>query len=398
MTNKICILNYWWAANYGANLTAYALQQLIDNSVLVDNSDWSQWISEEKQGFHLYFAEKYLLTTPVCRKVSDFIVLNNMVETFIVGSDQVFRKKTNRKVAETFLLDFATPDKKKIAFSASFGVDKENFLKETDSKVIQRMKESLKSFDCISVREKQGVEICKDLFGVDAEWIIDPVFILDSFKYKELAGISKKKKAPLIASCMFMKKDKKIDKFLTEKYGYRVVELHNSKYTIEDWLNTIKTCEFLITNSYHAMCFAVIFNKPFICLSKDMGAASRFESLFEMLGIENQSIDSIEEIYSKDCIFKIDYEKVNKRIAEERERGLLFLKKALDAPAGKYEEKQKVRTRFLEEKLCQLEQQATLAYQIKKSLWNLWLIIFYKFLPEPLKTIIRKLRDMTKCK
>ena len=146
------------------------------------------------------------------------------------------------------------------------------------------------------------------------------------------------------------------------------------------------------------MCFAIIFNKPFICLSKDMGAASRFESLFEMLGIENQSIDSIEEIYSKDCIFKIDYEKVNKRIAEERERGLLFLKKALDAPAGKYEEKQKVRTRFLEEKLCQLEQQATLAYQIKKSLWNLWLIIFYKFLPEPLKTIIRKLRNMTKCK
>lgn len=389
---NIYIQNFWYVNNYGACLTAYALynilQKLNYNSYLIDQSKYNEALA------YIFgnFIKRY------CRTIDKNDVQNLSISAFITGSDQVFRPELTGEKFSQFMLDFVSESSRKVSVSASFGVDKENFLKETDSKVIQRMKESLKSFDCISVREKQGVEICKDLFGVDAEWIIDPVFILDSFKYKELAGISKKKKAPLIASCMFMKKDKKIDKFLTEKYGYRVVELHNSKYTIEDWLNTIKTCEFLITNSYHAMCFAIIFNKPFICLSKDMGAASRFESLFEMLGIENQSIDSIEEIYSKDCIFKIDYEKVNKRIAEERERGLLFLKKALDAPAGKYEEKQKVRTRFLEEKLCQLEQQATLAYQIKKSLWNLWLIIFYKFLPEPLKYIIRKLRDMTKCK
>ena len=26
---NICLLNYWWAANYGANLTAYALYNLL---------------------------------------------------------------------------------------------------------------------------------------------------------------------------------------------------------------------------------------------------------------------------------------------------------------------------------------------------------------------------------
>ena len=111
-----------------------------------------------------------------------------------------------------------------------------------------------------------------------------------------------------------------------------------------------------------------------------------------MLGIENQCINSIEEIYEKDCVFKVDWDVVNRRIEEERRRGLEFLKKALDAPCGKFEEKQAVRTKYLEDRVAELESQANLKYQIKKELWNLWLVIFHKYLPEPVKNIIRKLR------
>ena len=111
-----------------------------------------------------------------------------------------------------------------------------------------------------------------------------------------------------------------------------------------------------------------------------------------MLGIENQCINSIDEIYERDCVFKVDWNRVNRRIEEERQRGLEFLKKALDAPCGKFEEKQAVRTKYLEDRVCELEQQANLKYQIKKELWNLWLVIFHKYLPEPVKNLIRKLR------
>ena len=124
-----------------------------------------------------------------------------------------------------------------------------------------------------------------------------------------------------------------------------------------------------------------------------MGASARFESLFEMLGIEDQSINNINEIYEKDCIFKIDYEKVNRRIEEEAQRGLNFLKKALEAPVREKEEKIEARMKFLENKVCELEKEATLKYQIKKELWYLWLIIFHKYLPKPIKIIIRFVRD-----
>ena len=48
-----------------------------------------------------------------------------------------------------------------------------------------------------------------------------------------------------------------------------------------------------------------------------------------MLGIENQCVNSIDEIYEKDCVFKVDWDVVNRRIEEERQRGVEKLKKAL---------------------------------------------------------------------
>lgn len=389
---NINILNFWWAANYGANLTAYALQQLIENSILVDNSDFQQCLAS-KQEFHRNFAKTYLNTGNVCRSTLSLLNLNKICNTFIVGSDQVFRPYLNKRIADTFLLDFADTNAKKIAFSASFGVNKEKFLKENSQQSIEKIKQALKSFDYISIREKSGIEICRDVLGINAKWIIDPVFVLDKSKYNELIFNSKKDFSGNIVSCIFEKQNNKLDKYLEKKYHKKVVELWHSNLSVEDWLNAIKNCEFLVTNSYHAMCFAIIFNKPFIALSKDMGASARFESLFEMLNIKDQSINDIKEIYERNCIFEVDYDVVNKRIEEERQKGLDFLKMALKAPVQVTPAKVEARMKFLENKVCELEQQATVKYQIKKELWNSWLIIFHKYLPTPVKNVIRLVRD-----
>lgn len=395
MKETVFITNYWDAINYGANLTAYALQQLIENSMLVDNSDFRQYLGESRYNFHLNFAKKYLKTSNNYQKVQDFLNLNNKSNTFIVGSDQVFRPIYTNQMLDQYLLDFVGENVKKIAFSASFGVDKEKFLQENSSETIEHMKTSLKSFDFISVREKSGVEICKDLFGVDAEWIIDPVFILDKTKYENIIKNTTENYSNKIVSYVLdtNQEYENAHKYLSKKYNLEVIELANSNESIENWLAAIKNCKFLITDSFHGMCFAIIFNKPFICLSNKQRGASRFESILEMLDIENQCIDNINEIYEKDCIFKIDYEKVNQRITEEAQRGLNFLKKALESPSGKKEEKIEAKMQFLENKVYELEQQATLKYQIKKELWYLWLIIFHKYLPNPIKNIIRFMRD-----
>ena len=418
MENKqnIFITNFWYAVNnYGANLTAFALQQILNsygNSVLIDNSDKFEERKDRKISFSYDFKKQNLIYSKYVSKISDIKTLDFKVNTYVTGSDQVFRPIYTRGKLEQYLLDFVEPDKKKIAFSASFGVNKKQFLKENSQDIIEHIKNSLQSFDFISVREKSGVEICKDLFDVKAEWIIDPVFILDKSKYDELIENITPHPNPLPKgarekTCLYKNKIvayvldtndeyKKAYKYLEKKYNKKVIETANSNISVESWLKSIRDCDLFVTDSFHGMCYALIFNKPFICLANKDRGATRFDSICEMLGIENQCIDSITEVTQKDCVFKIDYEGVNRRIEHERQRGLDFLQKALEAPVTKTQEKIDVRMEYLEQRVCELEEQNNLSYQFKKYIWEKWLVIYYGYLPTPIKNIIHLFWQMIK--
>ena len=187
--DKVFICNYWWfQSNYGAILTAYAINNLIENSILVNDINIKfHELYNLRYTFSFPFRKKYLKTIKLNDKYISLVELNKKANTFVVGSDQVFRIGTNFKERRyQYLLDFAYLKTKKIAFSASFGLDKKGVIEEAGKEAILWTKISLKSFDFISVREKSGVEICRDLFDVKAEWIIDPVFILDKSKWDEL--------------------------------------------------------------------------------------------------------------------------------------------------------------------------------------------------------------------
>lgn len=408
MRNKkqIHIINFWHTRNnYGANLTSFALQQILlqcdlENELINNPPKQNEIIYKNCFGFD--FQKQHLITTPYLDK--NIQSLNSISNCFITGSDQVFRPIYTREKLYEYMLDFAEADKTKIAFSASFGVDKEGFLKENSEDVLEHMKKSLKSFDFISVREKSGVEICKDLFDVKAEWIIDPVFILDKSKYDELIENITPHPTPLPQgarekTCLYKNKIvayvldtsdeyKKSYKYLEKNYNKKVIETANSNISVENWLKSIRDCDLFITDSFHGMCFALIFNKPFICLANKDRGATRFDSICEMLGVENQCIDSITEVTQRDCIFKVDYEVVNKRIEEERQRGLEFLQKALEAHVTKTQEKINARMKYLENRVCELEEQNSLSYQLKKYLWEKWLIVYHCYLPMPIKKCI----------
>lgn len=405
MVKRFYLMNMWYNRyNYGAKLTGYALYEIL-NDLNIDNYMVDLFECFKignlfcKNGF-TDFDKKYMKSVFNGFDYSNLYKLNNNAEAYIVGSDQIWRYGKDNP----FLLDFVNSDKKKIAFSASFGVDKEQFLKENSNETIEKMKNSLKSFDFISVREKSGVEICKDLFDVKAEWIIDPVFILDKSKYDELIDNENKEiyrttqndnhtyLNKIVSYVLDTSNDyKKAYKYLGKKYNINVIETANSNISVENWLKSIRDCELFITDSFHGMCFALIFNKPFICLANKSRGKARFDSICEMLCVENQCINSINEVYEKDCVFKVDYKVVNERIKEERQRGLDFLKTALEAPVIKTQEKIDARIQYLESRVKELETENKFSYLLKKSIWNIWKKFFYS-LPVFTQEFIRKIR------
>lgn len=358
----VYIQNFWHANNYGAVITGYALYKIIEqkgyDTKLIDVST-----TEDKRKYNFNkFINKYCKTTKHIQTYSDLEDIIDPTATYIAGSDQIFRPDLAKDNLSNFLLDYLKTQRK-IAFSASFGLSKDEFIENNSKKDVNHIKDSLQSFDFVSVREYDGVDICKNVFNVDAEHIIDPVFILDKTKYDEIIKTSKKNYQNKIVSYVLHLNNMDIWR-LKRHFKENVINIVQWNDPIEDWLNAIKNCKFLITDSFHGACMALIFNKPFICIiKKDMRSpsgiflrgSSRFKSIFKMLGIENQGINSVDEIYKRDCIFNIDYNKVNRRIEEEKKYGNEALDKALSCPIGNLDKKDKIRVGYLEEMIHKLE-------------------------------------------
>src|SRR5699024_2288064 len=89
----------------------------------------------------------------------------------------------------------------------------------------------------------------------------------------------------------------------------------------------------LLTNSYHACCFAIIFKVPFLIFAPYSLDTSRFDSLLVMLGLENRILRSKKDVDKFQNLFEpIDWEKVNSILEKEKEKSLKWLKEALEAP------------------------------------------------------------------
>lgn len=341
------ILNLWCSSNYGALLTCYALQQSINklgyNSKVI-NYILKPFKNTYQNSLSQYFAQKYLSLTPLCNDLNGLKELNNQTNTFIVGSDQVWRhsffKSYNHNIV--YHLNFANSDKKKIAYAASYGTDAyEGNIK--DKTLIQFYKQR---FDDISVREADGVDICRNTFGVKATHVLDPVFLLEPKEWDKLINNSNCNEKDFVVSYVLDKSPhaEKLINALKEKFGenncINMVDAQSNrknttatKESVEDWLYNIKNCKFFITDSFHGACFAIIFNKPFICLANISRGYSRFKSLFDIFGLQNRCILNADDIENRNDLFDdINYLEINKILEKEKIRSIEWLKTALSTP------------------------------------------------------------------
>ena len=398
--------------NYGAVITAFALQKILKDNfgIASQNIDMTPFLNGvkflRKKGFD-NFKDKYMNFSDKIYNKKELYALNNNAYCFITGSDQVFRIPFVQSINngyETFFLDFVDINTKKIAVAASLGVEKEQFLQEVDSATLEKMRHSFATFDYISVREKSGVDICRDILNVEAKWIIDPVFWLDKAIYTSIASEAKKNYSGKIIS-YFLSCDKSLSKELkkiSKKYGGEIKQIFFSDMSVEEWLNAVNSCKLFITNSFHGMCFAIIFNKPFICMVNPASGKARNTSVLEMLGIENKLITSFNEIFEKDCVFQYDFDKVNENISLARNEAIRFLKEAISSEHIVTKDKLEHALWIARNRILECEKEDTIKWKLKHILWYKWTRIYHEYLPIPLKIIIsfvyKKINRRKKCK
>lgn len=369
---KIGILTLPLHTNYGGILQAYALQTVLGRmghevSLIETHRKplklplWKAPLSYGKRilknisghPFPIFYEQKVNRETPVVRQYTDkFIdkyikrrIVNNYTDVhendfdaIIVGSDQIWRPEYFPNI-ETAYLDFTEGwNIKRVAYAASFGTDDWEYTPK-QTKECRRL---LQSFDAISVRENSGVDLCRNHFHVQATHVLDPTMMLEPEDYIKLFEVAGTPKSPGTLLNYILdetpEKTALIEKIAKDKglVPFRVnskVENINAPLKeriqppVEQWLRGFYDAEFVITDSFHACVFSILFNKPFFVIGNTARGMSRFTSLLSMFGLKNRLIHSNSSIYNET---NISWQNVMTLLNYNRRKSRDFLLKGLN--------------------------------------------------------------------
>lgn len=364
---KIGILTFWWSEdNYGQILQCYALQKYLKDKgheaylirydpkydynetplfqkllkalnpkklilYFINKMQYKMASYEQKKynrGFSR-FRDKYLTLSTFYNSYKELKENPPDADVYIVGSDQVwnFNSCNINKVinlVNAYFLNFGDKNIKRISYAASWS---RRDIPNDQRREIQKL---LNNFNYISVREKDGIKICQSC-GVSAEWVPDPTLLLQPDSYRELY---KNEEIDIKASEKYLflyllnnkakHSIKNIKKWAKSKNlriiyvtGNNKIDKEEKYYpTIPNWLYLIDNAEYIITNSYHACIFSIMFDKKFAAIKLNdnfEGMNTRFESLWELFDLPSRYLDSDFKVLEEEPI-KINREKILKNI------------------------------------------------------------------------------------
>lgn len=378
---KIGILTLPLHTNYGGILQAYALQTVLErmgHNVKVLNRDRTIYRPRFKLliSYILYLAKKYCLGRDVIYKspkrknieraekekyTSQFIAKHihslyyrsfddvdfKKFDAIVVGSDQVWSPIHGNSLCGSVINAFLPFTKdlkiKRIAYAASFGKDSWEYSKEET----EQAKLLIKSFDKISVRENSGVELCEKYLCTHAIQTLDPTLLLDSEDYINLIPSTEiiHKSNSLLVYVIDNSKDKSyiVDyvanslKIIPMIVNSRAEDCSSKKFELEEmiqppvemWLNGFMDASCVVTDSFHACVFSILFKKEFIAIGNQERGLARFHSLLSSLGLEKRLVLDSSEVTDELIHSKIDYKTVYEKLDKMRKHSMNFLTKAL---------------------------------------------------------------------
>lgn len=358
------ILNFWSALNYGAILTCFGVQCLLQelgySTKVINYVSYPEELEcDYEKSFTNKFANKYLNLTKPIKCYNDLFSLNQKAENFIVGSDQVWRRGCidellkNDLAWSIYFLDFVRAGNKKISYSASLGVENiEGSILEQE-----KMYYYLAQFDGISVRENLAQLLLNRKFKLDSEVLIDGVFHISKNLLEEMTEPFNTKENYIGCFVLpYFKNEvwyqEKLQT-LSKKLNLPIKNLEFSSETpVEEWLAFIKNAKYIVSDSYHAIVFSIIFNVPFIQI-KNAKAQSRFDSLFNLLNIKNKTVSEFnKEVFDSAIEAPLDWKYINNKINQERIKAQKWTKNILKSK----KENKFIQPHFLEAELSILKQ------------------------------------------
>jgi hypothetical protein len=325
---KVGILTFHRACNYGAVLQCYALQETLkDMGHEVSVIDYRPSYIERA---YKYFRFKTLIKNCVliyrfpsylrrmltcykfkwyfCRFRSEYLHVKDKCLTgfevpkdydcYLVGSDQLLNINLTRGIDSVYSLNFETnPNSLKVGYAISMNAS-------SVSEIGKRWDEICGRFSDFSVREhKYAIEI-QNYTSKKISTCLDPTLLTNASLWDKM--IQKKivrDKYVVLYQVRFPKSNPSVitDKALefARCNGYQLIDLSSKKYAVDEWVSLIAHAERVITSSFHATAFALIFKRALNAFVLNDGMDDRYSTLLKSVEAEcclTQLDDSIDQV------------------------------------------------------------------------------------------------------
>lgn len=268
-----------------------------------------------------------------CLRVSRPLHCNGRLQKYIgsgniiiCGSDQIWNPVSFNPV---MYMSFADPVKNRLAaYAPSFGVEKIEEHKTEIADYVGRI-------EYLSIREKAGALLLKELTGREVPVLLDPTLVVDKSVWQNIEepvdGLQDKR----YILCYFLQTDMVPRDYIASmakqcnaeiinvqtNYSACIIDGADNRADIGpgNFLYLVKHAHWVITNSFHCCIFAHIYGKDFSVFSRfastdKANQNSRIDTLLKVIGEQNRWIDNI-------CSCDDGYLKE----ADLRERSLQFI-------------------------------------------------------------------------
>ena len=271
---------------------------------------------------------------------------NSNYEIFICGGDQIWNGEMVGEHLDVYTLQFVNQGLKKIAYSPSVAIS------HMSKQVEDCLGKGLLGIDRISVREKRSLDILKRLSDKKIEVVVDPVLLLNKSEWLEQSRPTKINGKYIL--CYLLGDSitqRKAVEIISKRLKLRIVTfphilLNNVRkcdlffgdikdYTSgpRQFLDLINNAEFVITDSFHACVFSMIFETPFIVFERNKPSEkgnmnSRIYDFLEEYHLENQLVN-VEKAMNLSRIPEVDYSFAHEHWFHRRNDSIEYLTRAL---------------------------------------------------------------------
>lgn len=283
--------------------------------------------SDRKKNFEA-FRDKYYRLTDTYESFEELKANPPKADLYIAGSDQIWNTMMNNGKDPAYYLQFAPKNATTATYAASFSVS------EIPDELKEQTKKYIKSIDFVSVREKSALKILDDLGILNGQAVLDPVFLLEKKQWSKIeSNIKLDDEYVLVYDFEGSDEVKNFAVKYAQKHNLKIYSLYKNEYCDKSFenfgpdvfLSLIKNAEFIVSNSFHATAFSLIYEKEFAVIKRQEGINSRMVDLLESVGIDERIVDSYQEFNA------IDFNLVKEKLEIEVEKSKDYLKEVLES-------------------------------------------------------------------